>query len=324
MHDCLFPRNMARIVGVVCTMLCLATMITFMAPVSAQLLPEITIECDDDVIIDSAFTSRTAIINCDLENPSMYSEKVSIEVQSENLDSAAPETVTIGGGQTTSFQVIVKAEEAEEPGDIMVNITATIQEVNGAMYPLGTSDSDEVTVTITEHTSCTAVIGQGGGVFESGDEVSISAAINCFSNKEASISFEIHLIEKNMGSSSWPNGFENIGGDCELDIEVGDTGENCNFRFGTPNNLENKWEGCAVIIEKGEVRPNSCPSTNKIELTVKKKAAGLGIELGGNESILEQLGITEEQVPVIAGSIGIVILIIGGFIYYRRKGQEYE
>jgi hypothetical protein len=46
--------------------------------------------------------------------------------------------------------------------------------------------------------------------------------------------------------------------------------------------------------------------------------------LGGNNSILEQFGITEEQVPVIAGSVGILILIIGGFIYYRRKGQEYE
>jgi LPXTG-motif cell wall-anchored protein len=39
---------------------------------------------------------------------------------------------------------------------------------------------------------------------------------------------------------------------------------------------------------------------------------------------MEQLGITEEQVPVIAGSIGILILIIGGFVYYRRKGREYE
>ena len=51
---------------------------------------------------------------------------------------------------------------------------------------------------------------------------------------------------------------------------------------------------------------------------------GLGIEFGGNESVMEQLGITEEQVPVIAGSIGILILIIGGFVYYRRKGREYE
>jgi hypothetical protein len=36
------------------------------------------------------------------------------------------------------------------------------------------------------------------------------------------------------------------------------------------------------------------------------------------------LGITKDQVPVIAGSVGIFMLIIGGFVYYRRKGREYE
>ena len=41
-------------------------------------------------------------------------------------------------------------------------------------------------------------------------------------------------------------------------------------------------------------------------------------------SVLEQLGVNEDQVPVIAGSVGILILIIGGFFYYRRKGREYE
>jgi hypothetical protein len=46
--------------------------------------------------------------------------------------------------------------------------------------------------------------------------------------------------------------------------------------------------------------------------------------LGGNESIIEQLGISEEQLPVIGGIIGIIIVIFGGLIYYRRKGREYE
>ena len=79
-----------------------------------------------------------------------------------------------------------------------------------------------------------------------------------------------------------------------------------------------------VIVEKGDVKPNMCPNSNKVDLKVNKKSIGLGIEFGGNESILVQLGITEEQVPVIAGSIGILILIIGGFVYYRRKNREYE
>ena len=79
-----------------------------------------------------------------------------------------------------------------------------------------------------------------------------------------------------------------------------------------------------MIIEVGEIRPNSCPNSNKVDIKINKKAAGLGIELGGNESIVEQLGLTEEQLPVIGGSVGIVLLIIVGLMYYRRKGREYE
>jgi len=154
------------------------------------------------------------------------------------------------------------------------------------------------------------------------------AAIICESNYGTQIGltklFQIHLIEENMGSSSWPNGFQNIDGDCNVEIKTGDSSENCLYRIGTPSDLGKDWEGCVVIIEEGEIRPNSCPNANKINLKINKKKSSLGIELGGNNSILEQLGITEEQVPVIAGSVGILILIIGGFIYYRRKGREYE
>tara|TARA_B110000467_G_scaffold15214_1_gene13186 strand:+ start:6139 stop:7047 length:909 start_codon:yes stop_codon:yes gene_type:complete len=300
-------------------------MVGIISPVSAQILPEVILECDEDVEINpSPGSSRTGLINCVAENPSMFSETIDITVQSGKLASSAPDTITLTAGSSTDFQVSLKSDEAESPGEILVNITATVSQVNGVLYPAGSSDEQEVTVTIIEYSSCETEIGQGGGSFDSGDEISISASINCESNEEGKISYQIHLIQKPMGSSSWPSGFQNIDGDCDVDIDVGDSGENCNFRIGTPSDLEKDWEGCIVIIEKGDVKPNLCPNTNKVDLKIKKKAVGLGIEFGGNESILEQLGITEEQVPVIAGSIGILILIIGGFIYYRRKGQEYE
>ena len=325
MDDRCRRRNMSKGVGIICMMLCLTSMVGIISPVSAQILPEVILECDEDVEINpSPGSSRTGLINCVAENPSMFSETIDITVQSGKLASSAPDTITLTAGSSTDLQVSLKSDEAESPGEILVNITATISQVNGVLYPAGSSDEQEVTVTIIEYSSCETEIGQGGGSFDSGDEISISASINCESNEERKISYQIHLIEKSMGSSSWPSGFENIDGDCEVDIDAGDSGENCNFRIGTPSDLEKDWEGCIVIVEKGDVKPNLCPSSNKVDLKIKKKAVGLGIEFGGNESILEQLGITEEQVPVIAGSIGILILIIGGFIYYRRKGQEYE
>ena len=326
MDDSSLGRNMSKAVGIICMMLCLSSMAGIMSPVSAQILPEVILECDENVIeIDpSPGSTRTNFVNCTAENPSMFSETIDISVQSGQLESAAPGTITIGAGSSTNFQVSLRSDEAESPGEILVNITATVTQVNGVLYPAGSTDEDEITVTIIEYSSCEAEIGQGGGIFDSGDEISISASINCESNEDGEITYQIHLIEENMGSSSWPSGFQNIDGDCDVDIDAGDSGDNCNFRIGTPSDLEKDWEGCIVIIERGDVKPNVCPNTNKVDLKIKKKAVGLGIEFGGNESIVEQLGITEEQVPVIAGSIGILVLIIGGFVYYRRKGREYE
>ena len=43
---------MSRVVSVVCTMLILATMLNSVTPVSAQLLPEVIITCDDEGEID--------------------------------------------------------------------------------------------------------------------------------------------------------------------------------------------------------------------------------------------------------------------------------
>ena len=325
MDDSSLGRNMSKAVGIICMMLCLSSMAGIMSPVSAQILPEVILECDDDVEIDpSPQSTRTGLVNCVAENPSMFSETIDIALQSGQLASAAPDTITLAAGSSTDFQVSLRSDEAESPGEILVNITATVTQVNGVPFPAGSSDEEEITVTIIEYSSCEAEIGQGGGDFDSGDEISISASINCESNEDGEITYQIHLIEKDMGSSSWPSGFENIDGDCDVDIDSGDSGDNCNFRIGTPSDLEKDWEGCIVIVEKGDVKPNLCPSSNKVDLKIKKKAVGLGIEFGGNESVLEQLGITEEQVPVIAGSIGILILIIGGFVYYRRKGREYE
>ena len=304
-------------------MLILATIAYSVTPVSAQSLPEVILTCDDDAEINSGDT-KMAIITCEVENPGMFQEKVSIQVESGELSNAAPGSMIVAPGDSVEFQVSLRSDEAEEPGEIPVNVTATVTEVNGIPHPLGPSDSEEIIITIIEYRYCGASIGQGGGVFDGGDEISISAAVNCNSNKEGEVSYQVHLIKNSMGSASWPNGFENINGDCDVDVGVGETGGNCNFRVGTPDNLDSDWEGCIVIIEVGEVRPNSCPNSNKVDIKIKKKSAGLGLELGGNESLIEQLGITEEQLPVIGGAVGIILVIFVGFIYYRRKGREYE
>ena len=56
-------------------------MLNSITPVSAQLLPEIIITCEDEGEIDSGSVTRNVIIECIVENPSMFSEQVTIQVQ---------------------------------------------------------------------------------------------------------------------------------------------------------------------------------------------------------------------------------------------------
>ena len=134
---------MARVCNLVCTMLFLATMLSFATSVSAQLLPEVILTCDDDAEINSGDT-KTAIIICEAENPGTFQEKVSIQVESGELANAAPGSMIIAPGDVIEFQISLRSDEAEEPGEIPVNVTATITEVNGVPYPLGSSDSEEI------------------------------------------------------------------------------------------------------------------------------------------------------------------------------------
>jgi len=188
---------MSRVAGVICMMLVSAMMFGFISPASAQIAPEVTLECEDQVEINPGPSStRTAIVNCIVENPSAFSETIDITVDSGILDNAAPGTLTIAAGGSTDFEVVFKSDLAESPGEVLTNVTATISQVNGVPYPVGTSESEEVSVTIIEYLSCEAEFGQGGGTFDSGDEISISAAIICESNEEGDKTYQIHLIEK--------------------------------------------------------------------------------------------------------------------------------
>ena len=54
---------------------------------SGQVFPDITVECAGNVELDvSPGSSRTAMTSCELENNSMWAEEVSVDIDSEDLD----------------------------------------------------------------------------------------------------------------------------------------------------------------------------------------------------------------------------------------------
>jgi len=284
-----------------------------------QILPDITIECVNSVDIDvSPGSSRTAMTSCELENNSMWSEEVSLDIDSEDLDTAGPESVTIAAGETLTISIVVSANQDQEAGDYLVNVSAEVTSAGGVPIPGMASDADEIGVTIAEFTSCGHTVGQGGGTLEAGQIISFSISISCDSNIDSTIKYSARLIDKS-GSSAWPSGFDDQSPQCDVLIPDGGTSANCQFQILTPSNLDSTWEGCVVVLEGGASIPKSCPSSNVVDVKIEPKSIGIGtIDLTGNDSIF---GEYSDEAPIIIGGVVVVLVlaIIGIAVSRRRK-----
>ena len=302
-------------------MLVLVSLSAFATPASAQLLPEVTLECQDSVDLDvSPGSSRMVIVSCELENPSLYEEEVELMYEFGELAGSGPDSLTVPAGETSLFTVTVRADADQEAEDYLVNITAEVTSASGIPGGGIGSDSDEVTVTVPEFTTCENAVGQGGGTYEAGQKVSFSASITCESNTDSTTSYSALLIS-DSGSSAWPSGFEDQSPQCEVLVPDGGTTENCQFLIATPSNLEYIWEGCVILLEVGGSVPQSCPSTNAIDIKVEPKTLGIGsIELTGNDSVF---GNYSDEAPIIIGGVvTVLVLAIIGMLVARRRRRS--
>ena len=285
---------------------------------SGQVFPDITIECGDNVELDvSPGSSRTAMTSCELENNSMWIEEVSVDIDSEDLDTTGPESVTIGAGESLTISIVMSAAQDLEAGDYLVNVSAEVTSAGGVPVPGLASDTDEIGVTIAEFTSCDHTVGQGGGTLEAGQIISFSISISCDSNTDSTTKYSARLVDKS-GSSAWPSGFDDQSPQCDVLIPDGGTSANCQFQILTPSNLDSTWEGCVVVLENGASVPKSCPSSNVIDVKIEPKSIGIGIiDLTGNDSVF---GEYSDEAPIIIGGVAVVlVLAIIGIVMSRRR-----
>ena len=103
------------------------------AAVQAQgAVPDIVLTCDQPQPIDvNPGATRSGIINCRIENPTVHQEKVRIQIQAGVLAFSGPATLSIGGGSEVSFQVMVRAELRAPEGQHQVTVSAEVTMANG-------------------------------------------------------------------------------------------------------------------------------------------------------------------------------------------------
>ena len=299
------------------------------APVtSAQtgLYPEIILTCDEPNEQMEVYpgATRTLVVNCVVENPTIHQEKVDVAAQSSSFDAVAPQSITIGAGAELSFQVIFRGEETQAPGQYPVNITAKVIQANGIDVSLITSEEIvEMTIEVAAFMSCDWTMGQGGGTVEAGDVIVFSTSFSCSSNDDSVANFSPIMIS-DSGDNSWPSGFVDQSAPCNVQIQSGGSSTNCQFQILTPSNLGETWDGCIRVVWEEDwldYVPNSC-QYERIDVKIEPKTIGIGIiDLTGNDSIF---GDYSEEAPVIIGGVVVVIVLAIAVVVIRRRRRSFD
>ena len=202
---------------------------------SAQILPEADVECEDLVTLDiSPGSSRQAIVNCELTNPTSGPESIEISYQSGNLDVAGPGSMTVEGGESVDFQIAVASTDEIPAGMYDINVSVVVTEWNGVPVSVfGFSDEDVIEVEVLPYTVCSSS-GPSAIFSEAGEDVLFSVVYSCDSNEENSLEVSLHLLEKGSSQETmWPSGFNDMSVDtCRVENPMGSV--NCDFVLTTP------------------------------------------------------------------------------------------
>jgi hypothetical protein len=118
----------------------------------AQVNPDINILCSPSAIPIDVGPGETRIgtTYCDATNPTLYVEKVNIQVTSAGLTYSAPGSITVGAGDTTTFEIVVRGEDMMTEGSRQVTVSARVDQANGAPCPTCTSQTVNLMVVVKQ------------------------------------------------------------------------------------------------------------------------------------------------------------------------------
>ena len=118
----------------------------------AQINPDISLTCSPTAIESDVAPGDTRIgtTYCDAQNPTLYVEKVNIQITAAGLTYSAPGSITVAAGDTTTFEVVVRGEDQMTEGSRQVTVSARVDQANGAPCPTCTSQTTSLLVVVKQ------------------------------------------------------------------------------------------------------------------------------------------------------------------------------
>ena len=160
----------------------------------AQLTPSVDIECSPvEIPVEVApGTPATGTTICTLSNPNAYSEEVNITVDVEGLIYAAPESVSVDGGEEATFEVVYRAELGDSVENIQSDINARVESWGASIPCVGcTEETFRVTVAIQQFGRPGLIIDPQELLLDAGDSGEIVFKVQNKGNDKDTITLDV-------------------------------------------------------------------------------------------------------------------------------------
>lgn len=345
-----FERIMKKTTYTICFLLCMTSVVGFATPASAQnIFPAVNIECDVEIIEILDYTYTTHNTFCTIENPTIYAEEVKLDALGNGTAiNGVPESISLAAGESKNIDIEIDVSGIVTIGIVNISLQGEVTQAAGIPANIfGASDSSVIGLDFLEYLEIDLGEVEGEGEYIEGENIIITipeGETKIITNSDRTIYLRVHLFEENENSndafSNLPEDFEFINGETTSGDGVCRYSESpgmdpCSWEITTPGEIEEDWNGCAVVyaittwddveanFDLSEM-PTSCNSnvygSETLDISIEKKnSVNNLLSIGGNDSFIGQLGITEDQLPLIGGSVLILLTMIIVLVFIRRR-----
>ena len=137
------------------TLLLLVAILQYTPPAEGQILPDVDITCTPaEMEMDvSPLASRIVTTECRAENPTIFVEEVSIQINAGGLAYSSPSKITVNGGDSTDFWVTFKGDASMDSQNRSVTLSYLVEKANGIQCLTCTSKQITMHIVIDEFTA---------------------------------------------------------------------------------------------------------------------------------------------------------------------------
>jgi len=317
---------MSKFTKSIFTILCLF-LVTQAPYATSQAFPDIELQCTPSAIpIDvHPGATGTGMTFCTLTNNSVHLLEVDIIVESGILVAAAPGSVTVQGGTSVDFEVLLRAEIGQPEGAHSVKIVAVVNTVNGIESPTEEKSEMSVLAQIRQYSSLEISANQPLLDINSGETKELTYTVTNTGNAMDQFRFGISLFTQGI--------LEEIGFVIELnqvlqDINAGTSGVFI-IEITAPYKGDTVAEG--LIWEKN--KDDLYDLIVQLEVTATSDYSIRSEGIPNSVSAITVMTVTDPttesffesssiMIYIGAGSISVILLVILIVVILNRKSQD--